>query len=461
MKRLAAAILLAALLLCAGSGALAQGTAPAGRASSTQYGLVKAGTGISATGGVFSVEDWPLFESLSEAISVSGGENAQINGNLNVAGGIGSSGAVYAAQGQFTPAFDQDGIIVNAPDGYSGAALHLLDSSGGNLMAIGLDGGIYPDISAEYGQVWMFGGGIQFLANGELYMEGSVNASGETLAGASAAATPLEVYGSPGQTADLQEWRGSGGSLVAAIAPDGTVNVNGTIGAANDITSWGDVYAERFGADTQAWMKMGSAGRNGEPGVDFGPYSDTLLYRSAPNVLTLDCGYLSPPITNEGSSLQLAGYDGSGNRSTASVSAGATGWLYLNGSGGFTVFSGQDAGIPVNENGDQLTVFGALKAAPQSQFGGVCGLTINMPSGTTADFADFYDGSGDLVYAFTAHQFNVSANLSVANDVNVAGNINATSYSAGAAPGLTQTISLPGGGTLTVQGGIITGYTAP
>lgn len=391
---------------------------------------------------------------------------------VNPVGDISTTGGLYSSIGQFSPANNQDGIIVNVPAGYAGAAIHFLDSAGGNLLAITLDEGMYPDIFNEYGQFKLFGGEFTFLSGGGgLYTPDPIHASTAELTGASPTDISLVIRGAAGQTANLQEWEDFSGNFIASVDSEGTINTNGNLGAAGAVSAWGDLYARL--TNSSSWTRIGAIGTESQSGIAFGSEQDALLYRSGANTIALDCGYA--PV-NAGAVLQFAGYNNS-LKSTASVGAAIDGRLMLTGNFGGVVFGSTNGETAVSAATcvDGFVFESGLNVFPQQP--DTPGIQITLPPGSTADAMDIFD-AGSLIARIS--KFGAGAALTLGDGTLakspggawelddgsatfVVGLVNAAAGfavggNASYTPGLTQTISLPGGGTLTVLGGIITGY---
>lgn len=64
---------------------------------------------------------------------------------------------------------------------------------------------------------------------GDTHSQYLKSTGGATITASGAAVVPLTVQGVAGQTANLQEWRNSAGTVVAAIASDGSLTDSGAV----------------------------------------------------------------------------------------------------------------------------------------------------------------------------------------------------------------------------------------
>jgi len=118
-----------------------------------------------------------------------------------------------AAGTTFTP-IAATGIPVIAK-GFAGQSADLQqwqDSAGSVLAGIGSDGRLKTNI-------------LRYLDNTGTYAQ-LASGAGWTLRPGTSGIVPLTVKGDSGQTADLQQWQNSAGSVLAKVKPDGTVAGN-------------------------------------------------------------------------------------------------------------------------------------------------------------------------------------------------------------------------------------------
>jgi hypothetical protein len=94
-----------------------------------------------------------------------------------------------------------------------------------------------------------------------------------------ATVVPAIVQGFAAQTANLQEWQDSAGSLLARISTDGSWRSPGGLAVALDGTS---------SQTAIGWITTGLGA-----GISMGPSFDTQLYRSASRVLKTDGGFIA------------------------------------------------------------------------------------------------------------------------------------------------------------------------
>jgi hypothetical protein len=123
--------------------------------------------------------------------------------------------------------------------------IDVIDASHPNVLqeevvAIETTLGVNPQVSSGLSGTYISAGttfanvsarldNIEKGITGDTHSQYLKTVGGASITATSAATVPLTVRGVASQTANLQEWRDSSGTLVAAIAPDGSLTDSGAV----------------------------------------------------------------------------------------------------------------------------------------------------------------------------------------------------------------------------------------
>lgn len=89
--------------------------------------------------------------------------------------------------------------------------------------------GTYTSVSTEFGSVSERLDNIEKGITGDTHTQYLKTAGGSTITSTSTSTVGLTIAGAVGQTANLQEWKNSTGTVVAAIGPDGSLLESGSV----------------------------------------------------------------------------------------------------------------------------------------------------------------------------------------------------------------------------------------
>lgn len=89
--------------------------------------------------------------------------------------------------------------------------------------------GTYVSVSTSFGSVSERLDNIEKGITGDTHTQYLKRTGGSDIVNAVATNVGLTVQGAAGQTANLQEWKNSAGTVVAAIGPDGLLIESGTV----------------------------------------------------------------------------------------------------------------------------------------------------------------------------------------------------------------------------------------
>ena len=94
--------------------------------------------------------------------------------------------------------------------------------------SLGLTGS-YVSVATDFGSVAARLDNIEKGITGDTHTQYAKTTGGSTITTSAAATVGLTISGVSGQTANLQEWKDSTGTVVAAIAPNGSLLESGSI----------------------------------------------------------------------------------------------------------------------------------------------------------------------------------------------------------------------------------------
>lgn len=89
--------------------------------------------------------------------------------------------------------------------------------------------GTYISIATDFGSVSARLDNIEKGITGDTHTQYLKRTGGSSIVNSSAANVALTVQGADAQTANLQEWKNSGGTVVAAISPTGVLLESGSV----------------------------------------------------------------------------------------------------------------------------------------------------------------------------------------------------------------------------------------
>lgn len=197
-----------------------------------------------------------------------------------------------SARNTIQPSADASALTLKCAVGQSALLLDFQSSAGSSIGSINAGGDLYFRNFTQYGNA-VIG---QLAVSGALGYTGGVGAVRSSLWSAVPSEVAVAVFGSAGQTADLQQWRNSAGVVVGSVAASGLLRVAGAGNFAGAVN-----------------LPGGTTKQNGLA------WEDVALYRAAVGVVATD-GDLS--CITAGKGLKLKSPDGLVTRTVTIDNAG-------------------------------------------------------------------------------------------------------------------------------------------